>query len=122
MSYKILVVDDELSLVELVAQFLESEGHNIKTANNGQEAFEIAKKWQPDLIISDVQMPICNGFQLHEKLQTLPPPIIPILFISGYIGGDELKIENKTNILGFLAKPFKITDLLKYIENVKTKS
>ena len=122
MSYKILVVDDELSLVELVAQFLESEGHNIKTANNGQEAFEIAKKWQPDLIISDVQMPICNGFQLHEKLKTLPPPIIPILFISGYIGGDELNIQNKTNILGFLSKPFKITALLKYIENLKTKS
>lgn len=121
MSFKILIVDDEPNLLELVAQFLQSEGHDLKTANNGLEAFEIAKQWQPDLIVSDVQMPICNGFQLHEKLQTLPPPMIPILFISGYIGGDELKIQNNSNILGFLAKPFKITDLLKYIDTLKIK-
>lgn len=118
MNLKILVVDDEPSLLELVAQFLELESHNIKTANNGQEAFELAQQWSPDLIISDVQMPICNGLQLYEKIQTLPPPTIPILFISGYIGGDEMQMHKK-NILGFIAKPFKITDLLKYIENVK---
>lgn len=118
MNLKILVVDDEPSLLELVAQFLEFEGHIVKTANNGQEAFELAQQWPPDLIISDVQMPICNGLQLYEKLQTLPPPTIPILFISGYIGGDEMQIHKK-NILGFIAKPFKITDLVKHIENIK---
>lgn len=118
MSLKILIVDDEPSLLELIAQFLELEGHTIKMANNGQEAFELTQQWPPDLIISDVQMPICNGLQLYEKVQTLPPPIIPMLFISGYIGGEELQMHKK-NVLGFIAKPFKITDLVKHIANIK---
>jgi two-component system alkaline phosphatase synthesis response regulator PhoP len=74
-SKKILLVDDELDIIELIKYNLEKEGYEIHTATNGKEAINIAKKVKPDLILLDVMMPEMDGIETctiireNEQLQ-----------------------------------------------------
>ena len=66
---KILLVDDEPDILEIVGYNLKSEGYNIFTAKNGVEALKIAKKVQPHLIILDIMMPEMDGIETCEKIR-----------------------------------------------------
>ncbi|TCK65140.1 two-component system alkaline phosphatase synthesis response regulator PhoP [Winogradskyella wandonensis] len=69
---KILLVDDEADILEIVGYNLSSEGYQVKTAHNGKEAIEKAKKHKPHLIILDVMMPEMDGIEACEKLREIP--------------------------------------------------
>ena len=65
----ILVVDDEQPLRDLLADLLESDGHRVIVARNGREALAIARLDRPDLVMSDVMMPLLNGIRLCQQLK-----------------------------------------------------
>jgi two-component system alkaline phosphatase synthesis response regulator PhoP len=67
---KILIADDEPDILEIVSFNLEAEGYEVFTAKNGDEAIDVAKKTQPDLIILDVMMPKKNGFEVCNILRS----------------------------------------------------
>ncbi|WP_224491306.1 response regulator transcription factor [Robertkochia flava] len=69
---KILLVDDEPDILEIVGYNLSSEGYNVSTAANGVEAISSAKKEKPHLIILDVMMPEMDGIETCEKLRNIP--------------------------------------------------
>ncbi|MEJ6681807.1 MAG: response regulator transcription factor [Flavobacteriales bacterium] len=69
---KILVVDDEQDIVELIEYNLLKEGYKVRTALNGQEALKIANFYKPDLVILDVMMPVMDGMQTCEALRKSP--------------------------------------------------
>ena len=69
MVYKILLVDDEPDILEILSYSLESGGFKIYKANNGLEAIEIAEKIIPDLIIMDVMMPKMNGIEACDRIR-----------------------------------------------------
>ena len=69
---KILLVDDEADILEIVGYNLSSEGYQVITASNGVEAIEKAKKYKPQLIILDVMMPEMDGIEACEKLRGIP--------------------------------------------------
>ena len=69
MVYKILLVDDEPDILEILSYSLESGGFKIYKANNGLEAIEIAEKIIPDLIIMDVMMPKMNGIEACNRIR-----------------------------------------------------
>jgi len=71
-SVKILLVDDEPDILEIVGYNLSAGGYEIYTATNGLEAIEVAKKELPDLIILDVMMPKMDGIEACEQLRKLP--------------------------------------------------
>ena len=72
MDIKILLVDDEPDILEIVGYNLSNEGYQISTAKNGQEAVSKAKKEQPHLIIMDVMMPEMDGIEACEQIRKIP--------------------------------------------------
>lgn len=71
-SQKVLVVDDEESILELLKYNLEKQGYEVKTASNGFEAVEKAKKFQPDLILLDIMMPDQDGVETCRQIREVP--------------------------------------------------
>src|SRR5690606_15721744 len=71
-NQKILVVDDEADIVELISYKLQKEGYQVFTASNGQEAILEAKRIQPDLIILDVMMPKMDGIEACRLMRNMP--------------------------------------------------
>ncbi|HMA36735.1 MAG TPA: response regulator [Chloroflexia bacterium] len=68
----ILVVDDEPSLLSILEAILQEQGHAVFTAGNGQEALDLLQATTPDLILSDVMMPVMDGYQLVQQIRSRP--------------------------------------------------
>ncbi|MBS1543359.1 MAG: response regulator transcription factor [Bacteroidetes bacterium] len=71
-AYKVLVVDDEEAILELLKYNLEKEGYEVRTAQNGQVAVDIAKKFKPDLVLLDIMMPVMDGVEACRQLRAIP--------------------------------------------------
>ncbi len=71
-SQKVLVVDDEEPILELLKYNLEKQGYEVKTASNGQIALEVAKKFHPDLVLLDIMMPKMDGVEACRHLRAMP--------------------------------------------------
>jgi two-component system alkaline phosphatase synthesis response regulator PhoP len=71
-SQKVLVVDDEEAILELLKYNLEKQGYDVKTASDGKKAVEIAKKYQPELILLDIMMPKQDGVETCRQIREIP--------------------------------------------------
>ena len=71
-GYKVLVVDDEEDILELLKYNLKKEGYDVKTATNGVKAVEIAKSFLPDLVILDIMMPHQDGVETGRQMRLIP--------------------------------------------------
>ncbi|SMB96590.1 two component transcriptional regulator, winged helix family [Hymenobacter roseosalivarius DSM 11622] len=71
-AYKILVVDDDPDIVELLEYNLRKEGYDVATAPDGRKALEIAPQFEPDIVLLDVMMPQLDGIDTCRQLRTLP--------------------------------------------------
>lgn len=107
MSKKILIVDDEPDLLNLLKARLEDVQYNVITASDGKSALEIAKNEKPDLIIVDVLMPVMTGYQFVEQLKKIRDggTAIPIIVISARPAMEQF--FDRWDIHCFLPKPFK---------------
>ena len=116
---KVLVVDDEIHIVHVVAIKLRNNGYEVIPAENGADALELACKEKPDIIVTDFQMPVMTGLELVEKLRrneaTKDIPVI-MLTARGFAVEDEQKED--LQISRFLSKPFSPKELLRSIEDI----
>lgn len=71
-TQKILVVDDEEPILELLRYNLEKSGYDVKTANDGAKAVEIARRFQPDLVLLDIMMPKMDGVETCRQIKDIP--------------------------------------------------
>jgi len=110
MGKKVLLVDDEVDLLDILKMDMESLGYEALTANNGQEALNIMKKVKDgslwiNAVLSDINMPIMNGLVFLKELRALGLET-PFVFFSGY-GDKEKTIEAlRLGALDFLEKPY----------------
>jgi CheY-like chemotaxis protein len=103
---KILLVDDEAGLAELLRDLLEMEGYSVTIAHDGEEALDKLKEYTPDAIISDIKMPRMNGFEMFKNIKASPATAsIPILFITGHRDLQVLEEARKLGVFGILEKP-----------------
>jgi len=113
----ILIVDDELSLLELSSEILSSHNYKILTAENAEQALEILKTEHVDLMLSDVVMPEVDGFQLAVIVQEVYPEV-KIQLASGFTDNRHLEYANTSLQKNILQKPYNSKDLLKRIRNL----
>lgn len=69
---KVLVVDDEEPILELLKYNLEKEGYSVRTANDGLKAVELARKFVPDLVLLDIMMPVMDGVEACRRIREMP--------------------------------------------------
>lgn len=116
---KVLIVDDEIHIVHVVAIKLRNNGYEVISADNGAEAFDLAQKEKPNIIVTDFQMPIMTGMELVEKLrqhdETKDIPVIMLTARSFAISKEE---QQDLQISGCLSKPFSPKELLGNIEDI----
>ncbi len=115
---KILVVDDEDFLVEIIREKLELEGFQTEGAGNGVEALERLSTFHADLVISGIRMPVMEGEPLLRRCQEDYPDLPVILMTAGSSLTEQEAI--KIGAAGFISKPFSWDDLLNLIKSVMT--
>jgi CheY-like chemotaxis protein len=118
-SKKVLVVDDEVHIVHVVAIKLRNNDYEVISADNGAEAYELACREKPDIIVSDYQMPVMSGLELVEKLrQTEETKDIPVIMLTARSFSITKEQQEELQISGCLSKPFSPKELLGNIEDV----
>ncbi|MEM7815922.1 MAG: response regulator [Candidatus Aenigmatarchaeota archaeon] len=115
---KIMIVDDEESLVELVRAIFGQEGFEVIYAYSGAECLEKLKTEKPDLILMDMMMPGMSGRETTEKIRKNPKTKdLKIVFLTvarfSEVGKDSLK---GLNVLDYITKPFDNKDLVKRVK------
>lgn len=104
---KLLVVDDDVFQRKLLAQMLKNEGLDIVFAASGAQALTNLKKWRPDLILMDVNMPGANGLEISRRLKSDEQfASIPIIMITGQSEKDLVMESVRAGASDFLVKPF----------------
>ena len=115
----VLVVDDEIHIVHVVAIKLRNNGYEVISADNGAEALELALRDKPDIIVTDYQMPIMTGLELVDNLrkheETKDTPVIMLTARSFAISQEQ---QDELQISGCLSKPFSPKELLGNIEDI----
>jgi two-component system response regulator (stage 0 sporulation protein F) len=101
----LLVVDDDPDLAESLAALLEAEGHEVRTARNGQEGLELVAQRQPDLVLLDVEMPFLTGPEMSYRMfiHDVGQEEIPLVLLSGVT--NLLEVAQTVGTPYFLPKP-----------------
>ncbi len=117
MSHRILVVDDESHIVQVLSLKLRNAGYEVIAAADGEEAMEVACEQRPDLVITDFQMPYMTGLELCRAMaQNDATKDIPVVMLTarGYaLDEDDL---STVNIKQVLSKPFSPRSILRQVE------
>ena len=109
----ILVVDDDPRLVQYVSKHLGSRNHKCLSDMTGKKVFDILSNQQVDLIILDIMIPDCSGFEICRKIRTQSEYFgLPVLFLSSMNGEEEIQHGLAQGADDYLGKPFHIEELL----------
>jgi two-component system NtrC family sensor kinase len=116
---RVLVVDDEDSIKELLTNVLEMDNHRVVLASNGKEALDLVQREPFDLIISDIKMPVMGGAELYQRLQDERHPLASRLI---FVTGDTVAAETRAFLQGVqnpvLSKPFRLRDVRESVRAV----
>jgi len=111
-ALRILVVDDEPAIAQLVADVLETEGYAVETAANGLIALEKLEACEYDLVLSDLRMPHLDGIGLYREIERRWPTLLArMLFFSGSTTLPEYESFLAETAARVLLKPFALVDL-----------
>lgn len=116
---KVLVVDDEIHIVHVVAIKLRNNGYEPITAGDGAEAYDLACREHPDIIIADYMMPVMSGVELLEKLRANEnTKNIPFILLTARNFAVDDKQRQELEISQCITKPFSPKELLRTIEDI----
>lgn len=120
---KVMVVDDEESLLELVNAIFSAEGFEVITASSGQQCLDILKGEQPDLILMDMMMPGMSGRETVEKIRENPQwKNLKVIFLTVARFSETGKQTLETlNVADYITKPFENDDLIARVRKVISK-
>lgn len=110
---KVLIVDDEPTIVTIIEDLLRSNGYDTLPAGSAEEAEEVMKRNLPDLILLDVMMPKTDGFEFCKKLKSDPAyQNIPVIFVTVMKSKEDIEKGKELGAADYIPKPFDPADLM----------
>ena len=120
----ILIVDDNEVILEMQVAVLQSAGHQVMTANNGDSALAIIKEHSPKLILMDITMPGLTGYQVLDEVRQMYGDEIPVVLVSALPEDEERDTALAHGATDYISKPFEIPTIIscasKYLQNNAT--
>lgn len=122
MKKRLLIVEDDVSLLKAIAACLEIENYEVMTARSGSDALILIAETLPDLIVSDVMMPYGDGYSLIKNLRSNPrTDLIPVIFLTAKDGRAHRLQGLRAGVDAYLTKPFEPEELIVTIKNILTR-
>ena len=123
MPLLILVADDDPGIRLAVTDYLEMSGYSAIAAENGQQALQMLESYHPHLLVSDIKMPGCDGYELVRQIRQRPEfRLLPVIFLTEY-GTTEEKIRGyQVGCDLYLPKPFEMEELGAVVRNLLERS
>ena len=116
MDTKLLIVDDDPNICEMLRLYLENEGYKVKTASDGAEGINYFKIYEPDLVLLDVMMPKKDGWQVCREIREVSPKPVIMITAKGEVFDKVLGLELGAD--DFIVKPFDMKELSARIKAV----
>ena len=119
---RVLLVDDHESFAEATAEFLQGEGMEVRIASSGSDALEVVTRFQPDIVLCDLQLPDISGFEVARALRATPAGKHFLLVIHTAMSEHELRVLARNSdapVHEFVAKPLtreRLADLVSKVE------
>jgi DNA-binding response OmpR family regulator len=117
----ILLVEDDIDLQKVLAQYLELSGFTVHAANHGRHGLEVFKKHHTDLCVLDVMMPVMDGFTLAREIRALDPGM-PIVFLTAKNQKEDRLKGLKIGADDYITKPFEAEELVLRLYNILKRS
>jgi len=114
---EILLVEDDIDLQKVLAQYLELSGFSVHTANHGKHGLEVFRKQHCDLCILDVMMPVMDGFEMAREIRSLDPRM-PIIFLTARNRKEDRLKGLKIGADDYITKPFEAEELVLRMHNI----
>jgi two-component system, chemotaxis family, chemotaxis protein CheY len=112
---RVLVVEDDDGIRDLVDLVLSSAGYEVLTASDGAAALQVIGTVHPDLVLLDMRMPVMDGWEFARRYRARPEPHAPIVVLTAARDAAQRAAEIDAN--GYLGKPFDMTELLAMVSH-----
>jgi two-component system alkaline phosphatase synthesis response regulator PhoP len=118
MGNKVLIADDEIHIIHVVAIKLRNNGYDVISASNGAEAYDLVCAEHPDIVVTDYQMPLMTGIEMIEKLRANDATrSIPVILLTARSFAISPEQQKTLDVAACLSKPFSPKELLKSIQD-----
>jgi two-component system OmpR family response regulator len=114
---RVLVVDDEPAIVDVVSMALRHHGFGVEAVGSGREALEVARRWRPHVMVLDVMLPDMEGFEVARRLSAEHAEV-PILFLSARDAPADKVRGLTTGGDDYVTKPFSLEELIARLRNI----
>ena len=116
---KVLVIDDEPEITDIVETFLTESGYTVEVENSARNALEKARQFIPDVILLDIMMPDVDGYNVCQEIKNDPKlAAVPVIFLTGKDRNDDMGRSFKVGGDMFIKKPFSCERLLEIVNIV----
>ena len=119
MAKKILIIEDEISILDLLLAVFECEGYELLSANNGEEGLKISREENPDILILDNRLPDIDGIEVCTSLKSDPTTShTRVLMLSGMAQSSDIQKAYEAKVDAYMTKPFRIETLVGKVEEL----
>lgn len=117
MSKKILIVEDEESLLKLATILISAQGHEVIAVSSGPKALEVLAEQEVDLVLLDVMLPELDGFEVCRKIKGSPKTqSLPVIMLTAKKNQADLDLGDEVGADWYITKPFKSANVIETVE------
>ena len=116
MATKLLIIDDNPGITDMLELVLPPEGFDVTTVNNGPDGIQVMQQVTPDVIVLDLMMPGVDGWQVCKQIRTFSQ--VPILILSAVVDSDEVARAMDEGANDYLVKPARLEELVSHMNRL----